>query len=54
MTTALYLLRAIQIGLSLADLEELEEGFVMDMIIESANDKATYRDLPTQADFDRF
>ena len=54
MNTALFMLRAVQLGLSISDLEQLEEGFVVDMIIENQNDNATYRDLPTQADFDRF
>lgn len=54
MNTALFMLRAIQLGLTIADLEQLEEGFVVDMIIENQNDRETYRELATQADFDRF
>jgi len=54
MNTALFMLRAVQLGLSMRDLEELEEGFVLDMLAERANDSAEYRDLPTQADFDNF
>lgn len=54
MNTALFMLRAIQLGLSIKDLEELEEGFVLDMMAERSNDNETYADLPTQADFDRF
>lgn len=54
MNTPLFLLRAFQMGLHMADLEELEEGMVMDMIIESANDHAEYTKKPTQATFDRF
>lgn len=54
MNTALYMLRAVQIGLSIRDLEELEEGFVLDMLAERHNDTQEYADLPTQADFDRF
>lgn len=54
MTTALFILRAVQLGLTIDDLEQLEEGFVLDMITEKQNDSATYRDLATQADFDRF
>lgn len=43
-------------GLSLAELEELEEGVVYDMIVESANDEASdsYHEMATQADFDKF
>ena len=54
MTTALFILRAKQLGLSLIELEELEEGFVTDMIIESANDSAEYNRVASQADFDKF
>lgn len=54
MTTALYLLRCVQIGLSIADLDILEYGQVVDMITESANDHCTYQELATQEDFDKF
>lgn len=46
MNTAVYTLRAFQLGLSLDDLEQLSEGDVIDMIIESSND---YYDYPTKA-----
>ena len=36
--TAVYLLRAKQMGLTLSELDELDEGTVMDMIIEAGND----------------
>lgn len=55
MNTALFLLRCIQIGLSLSDLDTLEYRTVMDMIIESGNDNTGgYKQLATQDDFDRF
>lgn len=54
MTISLYTLRAFQIGLHMADLEELNYGDVMDMMIESANDSAEYKEVATQEDFDRF
>lgn len=54
MTTALYLLRCVQIGLSIADLDFLEYGQVLDMMTESENDSYKYMELATQADFDRF
>lgn len=40
----------------MADLEELEEGMVIDTIIESENDKEadSYQELANQADFDAF
>lgn len=54
MTTALFLLRAVQIGLTLADLDDLEFGMVMDMATESSNDDAKYNYVATQEDFDRW
>lgn len=54
MNTALFLLRCFQIGLSLSDLDVLEYRTVMDMIVESANDHAEYRQVASQEDFDRF
>ena len=55
MNTALYLLRCVQLGLSIADLELLEIGTVYDMFTEAANDDWTgWRQKATQADFDRF
>ena len=39
-------------GLMLHELLELEYGDVMDMMIESANDRAKYDYKATQADFD--
>lgn len=40
-------------GLSIFEMEELSEGEILDMIIESANDNADYNEVATQADFDR-
>lgn len=54
MTLALFLLRAIQIGLSLTDLDCLEYGTVVDMMTESANDSCEYKQLASQEDFDKF
>jgi len=51
---ALFLLRALQVGLSLDDLERLEFGQVLDIMTEAGNDCHTYRQLATQDDFDRF
>ena len=54
--TAVFLLRAKQMGLTLTELDELDEGTVMDMIIESGNDlcEDEYRQVATQEDFDSF
>lgn len=54
MTVDLYLLRCFQIGLNMADLETLNYGDVIGMIIEAGNDNVEYRQLATQEDFDRF
>ena len=55
MTTPLFLLRCIQLGLSMADLEMLSIGLINDMYAESRNDDYKgYKQLATQADFDRF
>lgn len=54
MTLGLFLLRAVQMGLSISDLDGLEYGTVTDMMTESSNDDYPYRQLATQEDFDRF
>ena len=54
MTTPLFLLRSVQLGLSLRDLECLTIGMVNDMMIEHSNDQYPYREIAGQADFDTF
>lgn len=54
MTTALFILRALQSGLKLSDLEELEFGEVVDITIEAGNDYYDYRSVASQKDYDRF
>ncbi len=54
MTTALYLLRCVQMGISIADLDLLEVGMVFDMAVESSNDDCEYQELATQEDYDKF
>lgn len=54
MTLGLFLLRAVQIGLDISDLDGLEYGTVIDMMIESGNDSYPYKTVATQADFDKF
>lgn len=51
---ALFTLRAIQIGLTLEDLDYLSHGQVLDIITESINDDVKYEYLATQEDFNRF
>ena len=54
MTTPLFLLRCVQLGLSIRDLDLLTIGMVNDMFVESRNDDYNYQTLATQNDFDRF
>ena len=54
MTTPLFLLCCVQLGLSMADFGLLTIGCVNDIYTESGNDEYDYRELPTQEDFDRF
>lgn len=55
MNTALYLLRCVQLGLSIADLELLDIGVIFDMFTEASNDTWDgWKQKATQADFDRF
>lgn len=48
------MLRCVELGLRPADLELLEYGQVMDMLIEKGNDAEDWQQVATQADFDRF
>lgn len=54
MTTPLLYLRALEIGLSLQDLDLISIGLLLDMWTEKSNDSASYRRVATQEDFDRF
>lgn len=54
MNTAVYLLRAKQLGLTLGELEEMDEGMVVDLIIESSNDTVKYEARASQGDMDRW
>lgn len=54
MTTALFLLRCLQVGISLRDLDLITIGTVNDMYIESGNDSYDYAVVATQEDFDEF
>ena len=54
MTTALFLLRCIEIGISIADLDLLTIGMVMDIWTEKGNYSVKYDNLATQEDFDKF
>ena len=57
MTTALFMLRCTQIGLSIRDLDLLTIGMVNEMFIESRNDEVadkTYHRIASQVEFDNF
>lgn len=57
-TPALLLLRCKELGLSIAELDEITEGMVLDLLTEKSNDewyrkhKITYK--ANQEDFDKF
>ena len=46
MTTPLFLLRCVQLGLSIRDLDLLTIGMVNDMYVESRNDEHKYALIP--------
>ena len=55
MTTPLFLLRCVQLGISIRDLDLLTIGLVNDMFIESRNDDYNgYSEIATQSDYDLF
>lgn len=54
MTTPLFLLRCVQLGIAIRDLDLLSIGMVNDMYAESGNDNYKYKEIATQADFDNF
>ena len=54
MTTPLFLLRCVQIGLSISELDLLTVGTVNDMFIEMSNDDYDYPEIATQDQMDRF
>ena len=55
MTTPLFLLRCVQLGISIRDLDLLTIGMVNDMYAEGGNDKYKgYSQMATQSDMDAF
>jgi len=54
MTTPLFMLRCVQLGISIADLDLLTVGLVNDMFLESSRDKIEWKEQASQADMDRF
>ena len=54
MNTPLFMLRCLQIGLSIRELDLLTIGMVNDMFIENMNDGYKYPVMAMQEDMDRF
>ncbi len=55
MTTPLFLLRCVQLGISLSELNLLTIGIINDMFTERENDDFKgYSTLASQEDFDKF
>lgn len=54
MTTPLFLLRCVEIGVFISDLDLLTVGLLIDMWTEKANDGVKYKKIATQEDFDKF
>ena len=54
MTTPLFLLRCVQLGITIQDLDLLTIGMVNDMYAESGNDEHKYSEIATQSDMDLF
>lgn len=54
MTTPLFLLRCMEIGISVSDLDLLTVGLVLDIWTEKTNDGVKYARVATQEDFDKF
>ncbi len=54
MTTPLLLLRCVQLGIHISELELLTIGTVLDMYTELQRDDEPHDQLASQDDFDRF
>lgn len=51
--TPLFMLRCVQLGISISELELLSIGMINDMFIEQKNDEYEYPVMATQEDIDR-
>ena len=54
LTTPLFLLRCMEVGISIPDLDLLTIGLVMDIWTEKGNDGTEYAVQASQSDMDRF
>ena len=48
------MLRCVEVGISIADLDLLTIGLILDMWTEKGNDSEKYSSVADQSDFDRF
>ena len=53
MTTPLFLLRCVEVGISIQDLDLLTIGIVLDMWTEKVNNDEKYQKVAGQSEFDR-
>ena len=54
MTTPLFLLRSVELRISIRDPDLLTIGLVLDMWTGKSNDGVKYKSLATREDFDKF
>jgi len=54
MTTPLFLLRCVELGIGISELDLLTIGLVLDMWTEKSNDSVEYDRVASQEDFDNF
>ena len=54
MTTALFMLRCVELGLNIGDLDLLTIGSVNDMFNEKRRDSLEWREEASQGDMDKF
>ena len=54
MTTALFMLRRVELGLNIGDLDLLTIGSVNDMFNEKRRDSLEWREEASQGDMDKF
>ena len=54
MTTALFMLRCVELGINITDLDLLTIGSVNDMFMEKSRDSIEWREQASQSDMDKF
>ena len=54
MTTPLFLLRCLEVGISIEDMDELTVGLIIDIWNEKGKDGKHYDLVANQQDFDNF